>query len=282
MLHFKEGDSMDSTSQPQGTQLPARPAAPVRITVHPLEAVYFVIGLIVLITSAVILHGQPRPYPFELNFTLAIQSFPSIPLLTGLIDFVSSLNDPIPSIIALAAWLVGLVTMGFIAHLRGRSAVKWFQSAASLIVTVGIAGGLNLLINTLVARPRPGSFGEHITIFMKRPEHSFPSGHTEHDVAYYGFLLYLSFTPPVREWRYRWVLIPFQIIAAFDILTIGYSRVLEGEHWLLDVLGGYLSGSLWLLLCIVIYRYVTDLIAERLQESDVPPSETISTGTSKI
>ncbi len=92
---------------------------------------------------------------------------------------------------------------------------------------------------------------------MHEPEHSFPSGHTEHDVAYYGFLLYLSFTPPVREWRYRWVLIPFQILAAFDILTIGYSRVLEGEHWLTDVLGGYLSGSLWLLLCIVIYRYIT-------------------------
>jgi len=275
---------MDSISQPQGKPLPARPAAPVqpRITVHPLEAVYFVVGLIVLITAAVVVHGHPRPYPFDLNFTLTIQSFPSIPVLTGLIDFVSSLNDPVPSIIALAVWLVGLVAIGFVAHLRGRSAVKWFQSAASLILTVGIAGGLNLLINTIVARPRPGSFGEHIKIFVNEPEHSFPSGHTEHDVAYYGFLLYLSFTPPVREWRFRRVLIPFQIIAAFDILTIGYSRVLEGEHWLTDVLGGYLSGSLWLLMCIVIYRFVTDLIAERLQESGISPSETISTSTSNI
>ncbi len=275
---------MDSISQPQRKPLPTRPAAPVRprITVHPLEAVYFVIGLIVLITAAFFVHSHPRPYPFDLNFTLTIQAFPSIPVLTGLIDFVSSLNDPVPSIIALVVWLVGLVVIGFIAHLREKSAVKWFQSAASLILTVGIAGGLNLIINTLVARPRPGSFGEHITIFVNEPEHSFPSGHTEHDVAYYGFLLYLSFTPPVREWRFRWVLIPFQLIAAFDILTIGYSRVLEGEHWLTDVLGGYLSGSLWLLMCIVIYRYVADLIAERLQESGISPSETISTRTSNI
>ena len=275
---------MDSISQPQGAPLPTRPAplAPQRFTVRPPEVIYFVIGLIALITAAVLIHGHPRPYPFDLDFTLTIQAFPSIPLFTGLIDFVSSLNDPVPSIIALAAWLVGLVALGFIAHLRGRSAVKWFQSAASLILTVAIAGGLNLLINTLVARPRPGSFGEHIIVFMKRPEHSFPSGHTEHDVAYYGFLLYLSLTPPVREWRYRWVLIPFQIIAAFDILTIGYSRVLEGEHWLSDVLGGYVSGSIWLLMCIVIYRFITDLIAERLQESGVPPSETISTATSQI
>ena len=275
---------MDSTSQPQGASLPARPAATVRpgIKVRLWEAIYFVIGLIVLITAAFFVHAHPRPYPFDLDFTLAIQTFPSIPVLNGVIDFVSSLNDPVPSIIALAVWLVGLVTIGFIAHLRGRSSVKWFQSAASLILTVAIAGGLNFLINTIVARPRPGSFGEHIIIFMKRPEHSFPSGHTEHDVAYYGFLLYLSFTPPVRQWRYRWVLIPFQIIAAFDILTIGYSRVLEGEHWLTDVLGGYLSGSLWLLMCIVIYRFVTDLIAQRLQERGVPPAETITTESANL
>lgn len=275
---------MNSISQPQGAPLATRPIAPVRprIKVRPLEAAYFVAGLVVLITASFLVHAHPRPYSLDLDFTLAIQSYPSILAFTGVIEFVSSLNDPVPSIIALAAWLVGLVTLGFIAHVRGRSPVRWFQSAASLILTVAIAGGLNLLINTLVGRPRPGSFGEHIIIFMKRPEHSFPSGHTEHDVAYYGFLLYLSFIPPVRQWRYRWVLIPFQVIAAFDILTIGYSRVLEGEHWLTDVLGGYLSGSLWLLLCIVIYRYVTDLIAERLQASGVSPSETISTETAKL
>jgi membrane-associated phospholipid phosphatase len=275
---------MDSTSQPQGASLPSRPVVKVRpgIKVRPWEAVYFIVGLIVLLTAAVLVHAHPRPYPFDLSFTLTIQAFPSIPVLTGLIDFVSALNDPTPSIIALVVWLVGLVTIGFIARLRGRSSVKWFQSAASLILTVAIAGALNLLVNTLVGRPRPGSFGEHIRIFVHEPEHSFPSGHTEHDVAYYGFLLYLSFTPPVKQWRYRRVLIPFQIIAAFDILTIGYSRVLEGEHWLTDVLGGYLSGSLWLLLCIVIYRFVTDLIAQRLQEHGVPPSETLTTESGNL
>jgi undecaprenyl-diphosphatase len=273
---------MDSVSQPQGAPLPSRPAAPVRITVRPIEAIYFIIGFILLITAAFLVHAHPRPYALDLFMTQNIQGFPSIPVLTGLIEFVSEINNPTPSIVALVVWLLGLVIIGFIARLRSKPSVKWFQSAASLILTVGIAGGLNLLINTLVARPRPGSFGEHIRVFSHIPEKSFPSGHTEHDVAYYGFLLYLSFTPPVRQWRYHRVLIPFQAIAIFDILTIGYSRVLEGEHWLTDVLGGYLSGSLWLLMCIVIYRYVTDLIAERLEEHGVPPSETISTATSNI
>jgi membrane-associated phospholipid phosphatase len=275
---------MDSVSQPEGAPLSSSPIAPIKphIKVRPIEAIYFAVGLVVLLTAAFLVHAHPRPYPIDLETTLTLQSFPSIPVLTGLIEFVSEINNPTPSIIALAVWLVGLVVIGFIARLRGRPPVKWFQSAASLILTVAIAGGLNLLINTFVARPRPGSFGEHIHVFSHIPEKSFPSGHTEHDVAYYGFLLYLSFIPPVRQWRYRRVLIPFQVIAIFDILTIGYSRILEGEHWLTDVLGGYLSGSLWLLMCIVIYRFVTDLIAERLEEHGVPPSETVSTETSKL
>jgi membrane-associated phospholipid phosphatase len=263
---------------------PSHPADVVkpRIKVRPIEAIYFVIGLILLIVASFFVHAHPRPYPIDLQATLAIQSFPTIPVLTGLIEFVSALNDPIPSIIALAAWLVGLSAIGFIKHLRGRSPARWFQDAASLILTVAIAGGLNLLIGILVARPRPGSFGEHIHVFSHIPEHSFPSGHTEHDVAYYGFLLYLSFTAPARRWRYHLLLIPFQAFAVIDILTIGYSRILEGEHWLTDVLAGYLSGSLWLLLGIVIYRYVTALITERLEERNIPSSETISTEASNL
>src|SRR5438552_1554935 len=88
--------------------------------------------------------------------------------------------------------------------------------------------------------------------------HSFPSGHVTHDVVCYGFLLFLTFTKPAREWRYRWVLIPFQIFFIFDLLFIGFSRVLEGDHWLFDVLGGYLTGALWLILFIFLYRWATD------------------------
>ena len=262
---------MDRTSNPQGTQFPVNTTAAntqrVGVRFRPLTVALFVIGVIILTLSAFMVHAHPKPYPIDLQTTDAVQSMTLPSFFVSAIDFVSSLNDPLPSIIALGAWLVGLIIIGLIVRLRGKSPVKWIESALGIIATVGIASGLNYLYNILVNRPRPGSFHEHIHILLHRPEKSFPSGHTEHDVAYYGFLLFLSFTPPVRTWKYRWLLIPFQIYCVFDILTIGYSRVLEGEHWLTDVLAGYLSGALWLLMCIFLYRWITQKLELRHQIS---------------
>lgn len=259
---------MDNVSNLQGAQPSEAVDKPVAQRFGKIrlpEIVFFSFGIVILAVASVLVHFHPRPYPFDLQTTLTIQSFPIVPVVYPTIVFISSLNDPIPSIIALALWAVGLAGLGGIERTRRKASMKWFQAAVAILLTVGIAGGLNFLINTLVARPRPGTFGEPIHVFSHIPVNSFPSGHTEHDVAYYGFLLYLSLTPPVRTWRYRWALIPFQIFAAFDILTIGYSRILEGEHWLTDVLAGYLSGALWLLMCIVLYRFAIDIIAQRLQ-----------------
>jgi membrane-associated phospholipid phosphatase len=102
-----------------------------------------------------------------------------------------------------------------------------------------------------------------IHVFQPEPIKSFPSGHSEHDVVYYGFLLYLSFTKPVRQWRYYRFLLPFQIIAAFIIVAIGYSRIYEGSHWFTDVLGGYISGAVLLMAVIWLYRWATAKLVER-------------------
>ena len=132
-----------------------------------------------------------------------------------------------------------------------------------LFISGGTAAldGIDGLISLIVGRPRPSS--PLIHIYAPEPFHSFPSGHVENDLVYYGFLLYLSLSKPVRQWRYRWVLIPFQVFAVLIIASIGYSRIYEGSHWLTDVLGGYLSGAILLGFLIFLYRRVMQKIDER-------------------
>lgn len=214
----------------------------------------WIIGLIILGVAAFIVHNHTNPWPVELAFTKDIQGPHPVPcpipiqphswFQSALFD-VSLLNNPIPSVIG------GAIIVGALLLLR------WWRQALVFVLALASMGGLFLLLTPLVARPRPG-IKNGICVHDIYPYYSFPSGHVTHDVVCYGFLLYLTFTKPVREWRYRWVLIPFQLFFVFDLLSIGYSRVLEGDHWLFDVLAGYLTGALWLLLFIFLYKWVTD------------------------
>jgi membrane-associated phospholipid phosphatase len=217
----------------------------------------WVVGLIALLAASVIVRFHAAPWPFEVQTTTTMQQLQLWPWLSTPIVLASIVDNPIPSAAGFIAWFVVLSLIGVIVWRRGGSPIPWFVTAIFISFGTGLMDGLNALIGFLVARPRPTSPPIHV--FMpERGIPSFPSGHVENDVVYYGFLLYLSFTKPVSQWRYRWLLIPFQLYAALNILFIGYSRVLEGSHWLSDALAGYLAGALWLALLIFLYRWTLD------------------------
>lgn len=264
---------MRDTAHPQGIQTPTatttaggenRQDAQKR---HRIEVTLWIIGLIVFIASCFVIRFHPKPYSFDLTTTENVQAIHYWPGVVNILDFPSTLNNPIPSAVALAAWLIGLLLIGLVRLIRKLPAITWFLAGIFLIVTVMSSAGLNVLVDDVVGRPRPDPHTYPIHLYTPLvPFPTYPSGHTEHDIAYYGFLLYLSFTRPVREWRYRWILIPFQLYAVYDILAIGYSRILEGDHWLTDVLGGYLEGAIYLLFFIFLYRFVTDWLAKRREK----------------
>ncbi len=232
---------------------------------HIIEGILWAIGFIILVVGSVLVKFHPGPYPIDVQTTEMLQSFHLWPWLSAAIAFISTLNDPIPSIIALAAWLIGL------------SIFRRFKEALFLVLGSVAADGIDGLIRLFVDRPRPApSPNIPIHVYMPEPFKSYPSGHTEHDVVYYGFLLYLSFTKSVREWRYRWVLIPFQIFAVVAILTIGYSRIAEGSHWLTDALAGYLVGALELFVLIWLYRWTTNKLAAHRAKKIAEKSTSIS------
>jgi membrane-associated phospholipid phosphatase len=217
----------------------------------------WVVGLIALLAASVIVRFHAAPWPFEVQTTTTMQQLQLWPWLSTPIVWASIVDDPIPSAAGFIAWFVVLSLIGVIVWRKGGSPIPWFVTAIFISFGTGLMDGLNSIIGFLVARPRPTSPPIHV-LMPERGIPSFPSGHVENDVVYYGFLLYLSFTEPVSQWRYRWILIPFQLYAALNILFIGYSRVLEGSHWLNDALAGYLAGALWLALLIFLYRWTLD------------------------
>src|SRR5947209_4227828 len=225
---------------------------------HMVDRSFWALGFIIMIVASVFVKLHPAPYPIDLQTTETLQSFHLWAWVNTVIAFISSLNDPIPSIIALAVWLIGL------------SMFRWFKQALFLVLGSAASDGFDGLVRLFVDRPRPMYTPQTpIHVYMPEPFKSYPSGHTEHDVVYYGFLLYLSFTKPVREWRYRWVLLPFQIFAIYDIIAIGYSRILEGDHWLTDVLGGYLEGALELFFFIFLFRFTITWYAKHRAKRSV-------------
>ena len=215
---------------------------------------FWILGALMLSVASVMVHLHPGPWPVDLHTTIFLQHLHTWPWVFPFLNFISLLNDPIPSLVEMFLWLVAL------------SLFKCFRQGLFLALGTAAADGIDGLLSTIVGRPRPQS--PLIHVYIREPFHSFPSGHTEHDMVYYGFLLYLSVSEPVRRWRYHWVLLPFQLFAVVALLSIGYSRVLEGSHWITDVLGGYLSGALLLYLLIALYHWTGKALARRRERKE--------------
>src|SRR6266487_4300935 len=209
----------------------------------------WVIGWLTFAVAAMLVHNHPSPWPAELAVTQAVQGVPYWAGLPPFINFFGTFNNPIPSGIGIGIVFTTILLMG------------WYRQAIFLALAVGIGNAMNNFLAPFVNRPRPSPALVHVDALLKY--YSFPSGHTNNEMIFYGFLLFLSFTRPVRRWRYRWALIPLQVFAALNIVMIGFSRVYGGEHWAVDALGGYLSGALWLALFILLYQWTTSVLERR-------------------
>jgi membrane-associated phospholipid phosphatase len=259
---------MDNTTDLPGKQTPDGTTVAVRVkqqdavqTRRRVVIPLWVLGFMLLAAASVIVRLHPAPWPFDLQTTITLQNLQLPSWVSTPIVWASIVDSPIPTVISYVAWLVVLSLIGVVVWRRGGSPIPWFVTAIFLSFGVAAMAGLDRIIATLAARPRPSSPLLHV--FMPEPGiPSFPSGHVENDVVYFGFLLYLSLSKPVSEWRYRWLLIPLQLYAALNILLVGYSRVYEGSHWLTDALGGYLAGALFLALLILLYRWTLDRLTQ--------------------
>jgi undecaprenyl-diphosphatase len=98
----------------------------------------------------------------------------------------------------------------------------------------------------LIDRPRPSAEFEGIVGIGGGQ--SFPSGHSEFAVTFYGFLAFVLIYYLQRPWQRAIVAGGFVSL----VFLTGYGRISEGRHWPIDVLCSFLlglaivSGLMWL------------------------------------
>jgi membrane-associated phospholipid phosphatase len=133
---------------------------------------------------------------------------------------------------------------------------RWGRYPAALLFVAGSVTGLTKVAD-LARRPRPNddlTWGEIVV-----GEGGYPSGHVVYTVMVFGTLAYLASRHVDRR-------APRHLLQAGAVLLIvvtGPSRLIEGDHWPLDVVAGYVIASAGLAAVVWIDRYVPDALGER-------------------
>jgi membrane-associated phospholipid phosphatase len=194
----------------------------------------YLVALLALLALALAAHAY-SVLPGDLPFTRELQETHN-PIIANVLTFVSYIGFPTQSTIILILVILGLIVF----RLR--------LEAVFLLLTLA-ADGIGSLVKTMVNRSRPSSSLVHVVQRITSP--SFPSGHTLHYVVFYGFLAFVFATSFRSSWG-RNLLIAICVVL---IALVGPSRVFLGEHWLTDVVGGYLLGGLLLVPIIAGYLW---------------------------
>lgn len=106
--------------------------------------------------------------------------------------------------------------------------------AIPVSIAVIIAATLNLILKNIFARDRP-----NILRLIHETDYSFPSGHAMINAALYTILIFfvLKYIKNIPE---KIILSTFFVCIT---ISIGYSRIYLGVHYLGDILGGWLLGA---------------------------------------
>ncbi|ARS37564.1 phosphatase PAP2 family protein [Pontibacter actiniarum] len=123
---------------------------------------------------------------------------------------------------------------------------KWHHGVALLVSVLG--SGISIYFTkAYFHRERPMDVG-----YYDLSSFSFPSGHAAGSVALVGMLCILIYQErdqikAASAWLW---------LGLLYILLIGFSRIYLGVHFLTDVAGGYLLGSLWVMVALSLLEFL--------------------------
>ena len=165
---------------------------------------------------------------------------------------ISDFITPIAKVITQMGGAIALVTITIALLLFLKNKKIGIAIAINLIVSTV----LNLLLKHIVQRPRPTEYR-----MISETGYSFPSGHSMVSMAFYGFLIYLTYKQ-VENKKVKWGLI---ITLSILIVTIGISRIYLGVHYTSDVLAGFTISVSYL---VVYTSIVKKFILEREEKDE--------------
>jgi membrane-associated phospholipid phosphatase len=122
---------------------------------------------------------------------------------------------------------------------------RWFSIKIPAIALSSLA--LMFILKNLFGRPRPG-----IPLLSEAQGLSFPSGHALMSVTFYGLLIHIVWHTVKNKWIKGLVI----VLMCLLILTIGFSRIYLRVHYASDVLAGFATGFLWLVISLYIVRRI--------------------------
>ncbi len=122
---------------------------------------------------------------------------------------------------------------------------KWYSIKIPAIAISSLL--LMFGLKQLFARQRPSN-----QLLAEATNYSFPSGHALMSVTFYGLLAYIAWHS-VRDKGAKWVIISLLI---FWIILIGLSRVYLRRHYYSDVMAGFATGFLWLVISLKVIRQI--------------------------
>ena len=139
---------------------------------------------------------------------------------------------------------IGVVSVTLLIFVLSIIFKRFFTIGLPVTLTVIISRIVNIGLKALIDRPRPD-----FRLFPNETETSFPSGHSQNNMALYiGLLLVLLLiinAPKLRAW------LTVALIAL--PLIIGITRLYFGVHYISDVLAGWSVGALLAIVVHVVY-----------------------------
>ena len=122
---------------------------------------------------------------------------------------------------------------------------KWYSIKIPAIALSSLA--LMFILKNLFGRQRPD-----IPLLKEVQGLSFPSGHALMSVTFYGLLIYIIWQTVKRPW----LKITLVTLLLLLIFIIGFSRIYLRVHYASDVMAGFATGFLWLVISLWTVRRI--------------------------